>query len=672
MNTRLGFKPISSGILCAAMCFGTLAYAQDTNSQGTTSTTTTNSTKTVKSAGNGQDQYPDLVEIDPFGGITTSGQVMRGLTTKLVDGWVGGLRLTYNPSAYLGIELWADDAQANVEFRQSSGFQPGTLTPLPAYGFSGNNYYFGLNPIVNLRPRGSKVQPYLTVGVNGIEFTPTDHSKNLARQPANAALFGAQNLNDNLQVGLNYGGGVKWHLTDHWGLRVDARGFWSRNPTYGLPNFPSGGVYIPAHDKLNSFQGTLGLVYFAGNVKCPDMPPAPPPPAPLPTPTISGAEGTICPNKPVNLHATLPGIDAARKLKFAWTVNGQAQGSDSADFSYTPTGTSTSNIQVTVTDTTPPPPPMEKPKKFPTRCWNPPAPPPPVAPVTGTATLTISAAAPTISSVSADQPTLSCAADTNGQHTAKLTAAATASACGGNLTYKWTVSEGSVTGDSSANATFDSSSLNFEGGAQGQSKTVTATVTVTDEQGQTASQSTTITVNCPPQFVRLDDVIYAKNNARVNNCGKRVLIDDAAPKVASGDYDIVLVGHRDTDEKAKAAAMAARGRRGRRAAAANDLDEQRVLNAAAVLSGGTGTCAKVDPSRIKVDWVGTDQTSETKPGACGTSNTKERKGSQTTEADKNRRVEVYLVPHSSQSMPPAAKNAKPLPEDQVKKLGCPK
>jgi outer membrane protein OmpA-like peptidoglycan-associated protein len=239
------------------------------------------------------------------------------------------------------------------------------------------------------------------------------------------------------------------------------------------------------------------------------------------------------------------------------------------------------------------------------------------------------------------------------------------------LTYKWTVSEGSVTNDSSANATFDSSSLNFEGGAQGQTKTVTATVTVTDETGQTASQSTTLTVNCPPQFVRLDDVIFAKNNARVNNCGKRLLIDDAAPKVASGDYNIVLVGHRDTDEAENA--PAARGRRrGHRRAEATPLDEQRVLNAAAVLSAGTGTCAKVDPSRIKVDWVGTDQTSETRPGQCGTSNVKERRGSQTTEADKNRRVEIYLVPANSQSMPPAVKNVKPLPEDQVKALACPR
>jgi hypothetical protein len=100
-----------------------------------------------------------------------------------------------------------------------------------------------------------------------------------------------------------------------------------------------------------------------------------------------------------------------------------------------------------------------------------------------------------------------------------------------------------------------------------------------------------------------------------------------------------------------------------------------VLNCAAVLSGGTGTCGKVDPSRIKVDWVGTDQTSDAQPGLCGTSNLpsqKERRGSTVSGADKNRRVEVYLVPSTSQTMPPAVKNVKPLPEQEVKALGCPR
>lgn len=673
MKSRLRFKPTRFTALCVAMCFGASVYAQDAAStaQDAAGNAANTTTKTVKKAvsGGSLDEYPDLIEIDPFGGVSTWGQVMRGLTTKLANGGVGGLRMAYNPSAYLGIELWAEYDTANVTFRQASGFFPGTQNPLPAYGFGARNYIFGLNPIINLKPRGSKVQPYLTVGVNGILFSPTDDAINMARTANSQALFGAGGLKSNLQVGLNYGGGVKFHLSDHLGLRLDGRGFWSRNPTYGLPNYPTGGVYIPDHDKINGFQGTLGLVFFAGTTKCPEMPPAPPAPQPLPTPTISGNEGTLCPGKPVNLHTTLPGAPTDRKLKFAWTVNGEAQGSDSPDFTFTPTGTGSSNVQVTVSDITPPPPPMERPKKFPVRCWVQPPAPQPVAPVNASTTITITAAAPTISNVSAEPTSLSCAANTSGTHTANLTATATASACGGNLTYKWTASEGSITNDSSANATFDSSSLNFEGGAQGQTKSVTATVTVTDQQGQTASQTTTISVNCPPQFVRLDDVVYAKNNARVNNCGKRVLIDDAAPKLAGGDYDIVLVGHRDTDESQTGSAARRRGRRG---ATATDLDEQRVLNAAGVLSGGSGTCGQVDPSRIKVDWVGTDQTSETRPGQCGTSNVKERKGSQTTEADKNRRVEVYLVPHNSTSMPPAVKNPKPLPEDQMKRIGCPK
>jgi outer membrane protein OmpA-like peptidoglycan-associated protein len=360
-----------------------------------------------------------------------------------------------------------------------------------------------------------------------------------------------------------------------------------------------------------------------------------------------------------------------QKLSYSWTLNGQTQGSDSPDFTFTPNNTGSFNVQVTVKDTTPPPPPMERPAKFPVRCWVQPPTPPPSQPVTATATVTVNDSAPQVTSVTANPTTLACAANTNGTHTAQLTGSVTPSACGGTPTYKWTVSEGSVTGDTSANATFDASTLNFEGGAQAQSKTVTATLTVSDETGKTATQSTTITVNCEPQFVRLDDVVFAKNNARVNNCGKRLLIDDATNRLSSGEYDIVLVGHRDTDEAENAPAARTRGRR-RAATPPTALDEQRVLNAAAVLSGGTGTCGSIDPSRIRVDWVGTDQTSETRPGQCGTSNVQERKGSQTSEADKNRRVEVYLVPRGSSSMPPAVKNVKPLPADQVKALGCPK
>jgi outer membrane protein OmpA-like peptidoglycan-associated protein len=363
-------------------------------------------------------------------------------------------------------------------------------------------------------------------------------------------------------------------------------------------------------------------------------------------------------------------------LSYAWTLNGQASGSNSPDFTFTPNNTGDFSVQVTVTDTTPPPAPMSRPKEIPVRCWvQPPAPTAP-APVTATTTVTVQDTAPSITSVTADPASLSCAANTSGTHTSTLTGAATPSACGGNLTYKWTVTEGSVTNDTSPTATFDASTVNFEGAAQGQTKTVTATLTVTDETGKTASKTTDITINCQPQFVRLSDVVFAKNNARVNNCGKRILIDEAAPRSQSGDYDIVLVGHRSADESANAREERRHGRRGRHGREeGRSLDEQRTLNCAAVLSGGTGTCGHVDPSHIRVDWVGTEQTSEPQPGLCGTSNLpaqKERRGSQTNASDRDRRVEVYLVPRNSTTMPPAVKNVKPLPERQVKSLGCPK
>ncbi|HEY7304736.1 MAG TPA: PKD domain-containing protein [Bryobacteraceae bacterium] len=376
-----------------------------------------------------------------------------------------------------------------------------------------------------------------------------------------------------------------------------------------------------------------------------------------------------CLGKPVTLHANIAPA-AGRMIQYAWTVNGQPQGSNTPAFTFTPNNVGTFTVQVTISDVTPPPPPMQRPKHFPVRCWNPPPPPPPPAPVTATTTITISETAPAITSVTADPTTLACAANTASTHTANLTVHATGSACGGNLSYKWTASEGAVTNDTNQNATFDASTVSFEPGATGQTKTITAMVTITDETGKTASQSTPLTVNCQPVWQRLDDVVFTKNNARVNNCGKRILIDDLAPRLASGDYDIVLVGHRAADEQTNALPVP-----GRRSGPPVPLDEQRTLNCAAVLSGGTGTCARVDPSRIRVDWVGTDQTSEPRPGICGTSgraDQEERRGSQTSEADHDRRVEIYLVPRGTTTLPPAVKQIKPLPEAQVKALGCPR
>ena len=38
---------------------------------------------------------------------------------------------------------------------------------------------------------------------------------------------------------------LRFTLSERIGFRLDARGMFSRNPTFGLPNYPTGGVYIP-------------------------------------------------------------------------------------------------------------------------------------------------------------------------------------------------------------------------------------------------------------------------------------------------------------------------------------------------------------------------------------------------------------------------------------------
>ena len=98
----------------------------------------------------------------------------------------------------------------------------------------------------------------MTVGGGFAQFTPTNKAEAYARNPAVDAVFQSARLNDNLQAALNYGGGVKFHLSEHLGLRFDVRGFFSHNPTFDLSNYPTSGIYILAKNAFNGVQATLG------------------------------------------------------------------------------------------------------------------------------------------------------------------------------------------------------------------------------------------------------------------------------------------------------------------------------------------------------------------------------------------------------------------------------
>jgi len=195
---------------------------------------------------------------------------------------------------------------------------------------------------------------------------------------------------------------------------------------------------------------------------------------------------------------------------------------------------------------------------------------------------------------------------------------------------------------------FDISTLKYTGCKPGETKTVTATVTVTDQSGRSASRSTKINVNCEPPYERFPDLIFAKDDARVNACSRSILMDQIAATAASGDYTVLLIGHRAEEESATMGNFGPQ------------LDQTRALNAAAVLV----SCARLKPASIRIDSAGTARNPVPTSVACP-----EFVGPN-TDADWYGRVEVYVVPTDGKYLPENAKHLASLPPELPASAGC--
>lgn len=230
--------------------------------------------------------------------------------------------------------------------------------------------------------------------------------------------------------------------------------------------------------------------------------------------------------------------------------------------------------------------------------------------------------------------------------------------CGGTIGQpKFSASEGTVVGN-----TFDSSSVQFAPGATTeQQKTITITASAADDK-QTGTATANLVVKKKPALAkRLPDILFARNGARVNNCGKRVLLEQLKTYL---DQDptgkVIFVGHMAPNEPK-----------------ASHLDRKRAENAAAVISAGKAICLGFPASQILIGEAGTSQEgAEFQPFFCGSSteSTRERAGQSVSSKDKNaqlRRVEVWFVPTGG-VMPPGAANYKDATAYGVSKLGCPK
>ncbi|HYL38026.1 MAG TPA: PKD domain-containing protein [Bryobacteraceae bacterium] len=597
----------------------------------------------AQNAARTSNDYFNFIEANVFGGVGYYAPVDAGLGTRFTTDGLVGVRLTENFWEHFGLEeSYTAYSSHNLLFSHGPTANA-TLPPLDIHV-----HEVGVNFLAYLTSRESTLRPFLTIGVGGAFWDPSRHARRLAgAEPPSLGLTPFNSFNGAQGT---YGAGIKWQVHPRIGVRADLRASLGRNPNFNLANAPNASgsnYYIPNNRFIQGLETTIGLSFYFGRRGEKPAPPAPPPPPPPPPPpqhalnagNISASSTSVCPGDAVTLNSNASDPQGHR-LNYQWSVNGSNQGGNSSSYTYTPSNSGDYRVGVRVSDTA-----TEN-----------------AAGAVDATPVSIHVrqyARPTVSGVTADPSNLD-----RGQ-TAALRANATGSECSGTLTYSWAATEGTVTG-TGPTAQYNSGSVSFNEGdrSRPQSKQVTVTATVTDSRGGSASASANLNVNFAAQARHFGDILFPKDSARVNNCGKRVLIEQLYPELtANTNYDVVLVGHIDSSEVPRA-----------RSSRNRNLDRSRVLQTAAVLSAGGGTCTSLDRSRIRGSWVGATQETESVPASCTVSTTapRERRGATVnTDEAKNRRVEIWLVPRGM-PLPAAARDASELPNAELTRIGCPK
>jgi len=640
------------------------------------------------------------------------------LSTKLTDAGLFGLRVTQNIWNHWSLEQsFTSTIGADLLLNRIPG------SSVNRQDFNQRTYTFMFNPVYHLTPADARVRPFVTMGLGAVSFSPTGDAQQaaLALRP-----FPAANLGNSTVFGVNYGGGVKARLTRMFSLRFDIRGVSSGAPTFGLPaTGPVGSFYIPPGGRAHQIQTTGGVMMsFGGRDSGTAAGPARGGRVFRLDAIAANPTSPIRTGTPSQLTTNLTDSKSSKNVIWDWTVNGTKQPSATGpSFRFDPVAPGTYEIQVTAmdgktSDTAKYTMVVQDPEKRTFELGplqaNPQSPIwvgesttftatlndsaksssavcewtvngvkqpnasgttfrfTPTGPGTYTIVVTCRDGAATTSQsytlVVKEIPplTITSSADrmeVKAGETVRLAAQANQTDYSGPLTYSWRASEGTVSGGgSSGSGSLNTTPVQFDPAGQfrTQNKTVTVTASVTDRRGRTATaQPITIRVTRDAQIMRLDDVIFGKGSARVNNCGKRILIDELSAIVNNNpDVEVLLIGHRDASERGL-------------------VDRARTLNTAAVISAGKGICGTCALERIKVDWVGADQTSEHRAGFCGTSSrnkSEERKADEIAADDaaaQNRRVEIWIVP-KGMTMPSAAKDPKPAPVKAIQALGCPK
>src|SRR5262249_18523009 len=121
---------------------------------------------------------------------------------------------------------------------------------------------YGINALYYLvETEEHSVMPFLGMGIGGTAYLLSQNSKLYERTPT---LGNKPDMNNSNELTFNVGIGLKTRSSGHFGLRLDARDYFGRNPSFGLvrssPN-PAATV-LPATGAINNAEFSAGVVIY--------------------------------------------------------------------------------------------------------------------------------------------------------------------------------------------------------------------------------------------------------------------------------------------------------------------------------------------------------------------------------------------------------------------------
>jgi opacity protein-like surface antigen len=132
-----------------------------------------------------------------------------------------------------------------------------SFTPVDLKG--GIHEFFYNTVLYPFRYRTTRLMPFVTAGIGTAIYQLSDETRQRAADPK---IFGLGTLESfDKRFAFNYGGGVKFDVFSHLGVRVDFRHNFSDVPSYGLPKESSNPAQtvLPIQGKLQNLEGSIGV-----------------------------------------------------------------------------------------------------------------------------------------------------------------------------------------------------------------------------------------------------------------------------------------------------------------------------------------------------------------------------------------------------------------------------